>query len=147
MYSICVTIWFFLKIEFMNRLDFLRIIGFSAATPSVLILPENEGTVGREVAIENFNSKRWPIYPEITSFMYKEGGYVCTSIFTYVKINRGGKDYLIPVRENGVGDIKTKDRFEWRVTQTQEKFIVDESNEMWFERGFVIKYNPKIHNC
>jgi len=132
----------------MNRLDFLRIIGLATVVPSVPVMPENEGIKRPSVAIKDFKPKRWPIYPEVTSFEYKEGTYVITSLFTYVKINRKGKDYLIPVRERRVGDDKTKDRFEWMVNQTLKEFEVgDELKNEWFKYGLIIKYDPNIHNC
>jgi len=125
----------------MTRSDFLKALGISAMMPSVLI----SSTIGNEVTqvVDENKQYKYPIYPDVIN-AYRTTQYgMETIMFTYVKIEREGHFYLIPVKESGIGDgKKTKERFEYMVNNIQKDYIVDE----WqVEMGFAIKYNKSIH--
>jgi len=126
----------------MKRSEFLKILGITAISPSLLITSGD-----KMMPASKFNPKRWPIYPEVINFSRPEYTFnVCHTFFSYVKINRNNMDYLIPVREIGVNDRQmTKERFEHEVKMVQENFIVDEQNHFLFDNKFIIKYDSKIH--
>jgi len=131
----------------MNRSDFLRILGIAALSPSVMIVHGQSSNVKHYVKLNKFNPKRWPIYPDRTQFSYQDGKGIYHTAFSYVKISRNGSEYLIPLKETSLGneELMTK-RFEWEAKEISENFIVDEANQVWFDNGFVIKYDPKIHH-
>jgi len=129
----------------MNRLNFLKILGVSALTPSVLVLDSANGIVN-EMPVTKFKPKNWPIYPDKIQLSFKEGQYMAYASFAYVKITRNNSEFLIPVKETCLGDEKLNNaRFEWSVKDVQDKFVVDETNQMRFDKGFIIKYDPQIH--
>ncbi len=130
----------------MNRVQFLKAIGISVLAPSVITC-YSEGKK-EEVPINDFTPNRWPIYPDKIEYgrFHPPTSKMEYVIFTYVKIERNGIDYLVPVKESGIYDlIKTRQRFEYNVKQVQEKFIIDEANSWAFDNGLVIKYDKYIH--
>lgn len=130
----------------MERRDFLRILGIATLSPSVMIVNKTDA-ITQKFPVSKFNPKKWPIYPDRIQFSFQEKNNIAHTSFSYVKISRNDIEYLIPLKETCIGDesLMTK-RFEWGANEIKDKFIVDESNEAWFDNGFIIKYNPEIHH-
>ncbi len=138
----------------MERKNFLKSIALAFLAPSVLI-PEK--TESKPVAVYKHrpepspsyfpHKKSWPIYPDknehLAGIAHGNETILCYKLFTYVKINRNGVDYLIPVREDGYGDHKKViQRFENDVNWIRDNYKVDN----WqLDNKIIYKYNPQIH--
>jgi len=128
----------------MTRSDFFKVFGFAIIAPSILI--PNENGVKVELPTEKFNPKRWPIYPDRIDFSYIDGKKTCRVLSTYVKIERDGVEWLIPVRDITFDDMEmAKERFEYHADLTQEKYIINENLTGAFGQSCQIKYDPSIH--
>jgi len=132
----------------MNRLDFLKSIGIAVLAPSVLV-PNDLGEY-KELPPNFSKFKRWPIYPEYNHFAYKNSENLVYHYSSYVKILRNEVEYLVFVREDGIGsNEKIKERFDFSVNQVLGKYKIPEHPEdvdFYINSGFIIKYNKSIHN-
>ncbi len=130
----------------MNRVQFLKAIGISVLAPSVITC-YSEGKK-EDIPVNKFKPKQWPIYPDKIEYGYLSSPTSCAkfTIFTFVKIERKGTEYLVPVKESGIDElIKTRQRFEYNVKQVQEKFIIDETSPLSKMSWYIIKYDKDIH--
>lgn len=129
----------------MNRLDFLKSLGVAVLTPSVLV-PNDFGEYNElPNSIPKF--KRWPIYPEYNHFAYKDSENLVYHYSSYVKILRNGFEFLVFVREDGIGfNEEIKERFHFSVNEVLEKYKIPKDVDFYINNGFIIKYNKSIHN-
>jgi hypothetical protein len=148
----------------MKRSAFLKILGILPLAPSVLMAKEKELVKVPTITNSTVNkAKRWPIYPECRASLYEDiteltGTSVFTyTLFTYVKINRSGNDYLIPLKETYThlskqkGDNETLlyERIHLNAKKIYDNYMVDENSihyQAWVDGGFIVKFNPDIHH-
>lgn len=133
----------------MRRSDFLKILGFAVAAPTILV-PSGNAIAER---VWKSKYKRWPIYPDFNYTVVAKGNSLEATLFSYVKIKRNGSDYLIAVRETYAaykGDtVRTKtlkDRFDYMVKNVEENYQIDENAQFVNGVPLFTKYNPNIHH-
>ncbi len=140
----------------MKRSEFFKAIGVFAITPSVLLPTTVSGDVAPSFATQYFKDnpdklvhtkpllKRYPIFPDVVVSHSPNKYGMETSIFYYVKINRANGEYLVPVRETGMGEtLNIRHRFHHNINLVEKNYEV---SEWMVEDGFVLKYNKNIHN-
>ena len=134
----------------MKRSDFLKLLGISALTPSVLIPGKIAGNY-KEVPIEKAKFKRWPIYPDRnqwSNYYHRDYSKIEHNAMAYVKVNRDGEDYLIIVREQCIGGTieDLNRRFEYACQSAQEKYIIENPDLTINGIRLYTKYDPLIHH-